>query len=99
MNLKLSFFGAARNVTGSRYLIETDNKRILVDCGQHQEREFRYRDWEPFPVPPQSLDAVLLTHAHLDHCGMIPRLVHYGCSCPIYCTRATAEIVSIVLLD
>lgn len=99
MNLKLSFFGATRNVTGSRYLIEADNKRILVDCGQHQEREFRHRDWEPFPVPPGSLDAVLLTHAHLDHCGMIPRLVHYGCSCPIYCTHATEEIVSIVLLD
>jgi metallo-beta-lactamase family protein len=99
MNLKISFFGATRNVTGSRYLIETDDKRVLVDCGQHQEREFRHRDWESFPVPPQSLDAVLLTHAHLDHCGMIPRLAHYGCSCPIYCTRATAEIVSIVLLD
>jgi metallo-beta-lactamase family protein len=99
MNFKLSFLGAAGNVTGSRYLIEADGKRVLVDCGQHQEREYRYRDWEPFPVPPESLNAVLLTHAHLDHCGMIPRLVHQGCSCPIYCTGATAEIASIVLMD
>ena len=99
MNFKLSFLGAAKNVTGSRYLIEANNKRILVDCGLHQEREYRYRDWEPFPVAPDTIDAVLITHAHLDHCGMIPRLVHYGCSCPIYCTRATSEIVSIVLMD
>jgi metallo-beta-lactamase family protein len=99
MNFKLSFLGAAGNVTGSRYLIEAGNKRLLVDCGQHQEREFKYRDWEPFPIPPQSLDAVLLTHAHLDHCGLIPRLVSKGCSCPIYCTPATAEIAAIVMMD
>lgn len=99
MQFKLNFLGAAQNVTGSRYLIEANNKRVLVDCGMHQEREYRTRDWSPFPVLPETLDAILVTHAHLDHCGLIPKLVREGCSCPIYCTRATAEIAAIVLKD
>lgn len=99
MQIKLSFLGAARNVTGSRYLLETNNIRLLVDCGLYQEREFRSRNWDPFPTPPRTLDAVLLTHAHLDHCGLIPRLVHEGFQGRIYCTEATSEIAQIILLD
>jgi len=71
----------------------------LVDCGLYQEREFRSRNWEPFLVPPSTLDAVLLTHAHLDHCGLLPKLVHEGFRGKIYCTTATSEITQIVLLD
>ena len=99
MGIKITFLGAAQNVTGSRYLIEANNKRVLVDCGLYQERNFKERDWLAFPVPPASLDAVLLTHAHLDHCGMLPKLVRDGCSCPIYCTAATKELAKIVLMD
>ncbi len=99
MQIKLRFLGAARNVTGSRYLLETSNTRLLVDCGLYQERKFRGRNWEPFSVPPDTLDAVLLTHAHLDHCGLLPKLVRDGFQGRIYCTDATAEIARIMLLD
>jgi len=71
----------------------------LVDCGLVQEREFLSRNWEPCPVSPQSLDAVLLTHAHLDHCGLIPKLVREGFQGRIYCTTSTSEITQIILLD
>jgi len=99
MQIRLSFLGAAQNVTGSQYLIETNNTRLLVDCGLYQERELKGRNWSPFFMPPQSLDAVLLTHAHLDHCGLLPRLVQKDFDQPIYCTAATAEITRIMLLD
>lgn len=99
MQIKLSFLGAARNVTGSRYLLETNNTRLLVDCGLYQEREFRSRNWDPFPIPPRTLDAVLLTHAHVDHCGLLPKLVREGFRGRIYCTEATSEITQIILLD
>ncbi len=99
MQIKLSFLGAARNVTGSQCLLEANNTRLLVDCGLYQEREFRSRNWEPFRVSPNTLDAVLLTHAHLDHCGLLPKLVRDGFRGRIYCTEATAEIVRIMLLD
>jgi len=99
VQIRLSFMGAARNVTGSRYLLETDNAKILVDCGLYQEREFRHRNWDPFPISPHTLDAVLLTHAHLDHCGLLPKLAREGFQGKIYCTAATAEITQIMLLD
>ena len=99
MPTRLTFLGATQNVTGSRYLLEASGTRLLVDCGMHQERELRGRDWSPFPVPPQSLEAVLLTHAHLDHCGLLPKLVREGFRGPIYCTPATAEIAEIMLMD
>lgn len=99
MQIKLSFLGAAQNVTGSRYLLETDNTKILVDCGLYQERKFTSRNWDPFPVQPRNLDAVLLTHAHLDHCGLLPKLVREGFRGKIYCTDATSEIAKIILLD
>jgi len=97
--MQIRFLGAAQNVTGSQYLLETDNARLLVDCGLYQERELLGRNWSPFFMPPQSLGAVLLTHAHLDHCGLLPRLVQKEFDQPIYCTGATAEITRIMLLD
>ncbi len=69
MKTSISFLGASRNVTGSRYLVQVGDLRVLVDCGIHQERKLRGRDFGPFPVPPETINAVLLTHAHLDHCG------------------------------
>jgi len=97
--MKLKFLGAAQNVTGSRHLLEANGTKVLVDCGLYQERQFRERNWEPFTCPPESLDAVLLTHAHLDHCGLLPKLVKEGFKGRIYCTGATAEIAQIILLD
>jgi metallo-beta-lactamase family protein len=99
MSIKLQFLGAVQNVTGSRHLLEANGTRILVDCGLYQERQFRDRNWEPFTIPPDSIDAVLLTHAHLDHCGLLPKLVKEGFNGKIYCTAATAEIAQIILLD
>ncbi len=99
MTALISFLGAARCVTGSRYLVEADGTRVLVDCGMHQERAHRERDWGPFPVRPDTIQAVLLTHAHLDHSGLLPKLAREGFRGPIYCTPATREIVQIILLD
>ncbi len=99
MNMKLSFLGAAQNVTGSRFLLEANGARILVDCGLYQERDFLERNWDDFPVPISSLGVVLLTHAHLDHCGWLPRMVQEGFQGKIYCTSATQEIAKIVLMD
>jgi metallo-beta-lactamase family protein len=99
MKLRITFLGAAENVTGSRTLLQIGDRRILFDCGLHQEREFRDRDFAPFPVPPESIDAVVLTHAHLDHCGYLPKLCREGFTGAIHTTPATAEIARIVLLD
>ena len=99
MNVRLNFLGAARNVTGSCYLLETDDLRIMVDCGMYQEREYRHRNWDAFPFKPESVDAVILTHAHIDHCGLLPRMVKGGFRGKIYCTGATADIARIMLLD
>lgn len=99
MKMKLSFLGAAQNVTGSRHLLQTNSTSILVDCGLYQERQFKDRNWDPFPMNPARIDAVLLTHAHLDHCGLLPKLVKEGFKGKIYCTDATAEIARIILLD
>jgi metallo-beta-lactamase family protein len=95
----ISFLGAARNVTGSRFLLEDGTTRVLVDCGLYQERDLATRNWDHFPVEASSIDAVLLTHAHLDHSGYLPRLVADGFQGPVYCTEATADIVAILLED
>jgi metallo-beta-lactamase family protein len=99
MKMSISFLGAAQNVTGSRYLLEHGGLRILVDCGLYQEREFLARNWDRFPVPPKSIDLILLTHAHLDHSGFLPRLVRNGFRGKVYSTQATCEIAKIALLD
>jgi metallo-beta-lactamase family protein len=99
MEAALNFLGAARNVTGSRYLLEYDGKRIMIDCGLYQERDLRSRNWDTFQVPPGSIDAILLTHAHLDHCGMLPRLVKKGFKGKVHATGATLEIARIALMD
>ncbi len=99
MEISISFLGAARNVTGSKYLVESNGIRLLIDCGLYQERGLKKLNWGPFPISPDKIDIVLLTHAHLDHCGLIPKLVKEGFSGRIYCTPATAEIAKIVLLD
>ncbi|KPK34188.1 MAG: MBL fold metallo-hydrolase [Phycisphaerae bacterium SG8_4] len=99
MPMKLQFLGAAQNVTGSRHLLHANGVKLLVDCGLYQERQFQERNWNPFTVDPASIDGVFLTHAHLDHCGLLPKLVREGFKGRIYCTEATAEIAQIILLD
>jgi metallo-beta-lactamase family protein len=99
MSAKLRFLGAAQNVTGSCYLLEHAGRRTLIDCGLYQERHLRHRNWDPFPVPPASVNAILLTHAHVDHCGLIPRLAQQGFHGLVHCTPATVDIARIVLLD
>ncbi|MGC9066289.1 MAG: MBL fold metallo-hydrolase RNA specificity domain-containing protein [Candidatus Ratteibacteria bacterium] len=95
----ITFLGAAENVTGSRHLLQLDNKKFLIDCGIYQERDLLSRNWDAFPVDPESIDAVFLTHAHLDHCGFLPRLVKSGFKGPVYATAPTIEIAKIALLD
>jgi len=99
MKIRLGFYGAAGNVTGSCYLLRACDKNILIDCGLYQEHHLKERNWGDFPMPPDRIDAVVLTHAHLDHCGRLPKLVKDGYNGPVYCTSATAEIARIVMLD
>jgi metallo-beta-lactamase family protein len=96
----LTFLGAARTVTGSKYLLEHNGARVLVDCGLFQGlKELRLRNWEDFPVPPASIDAVVLTHAHLDHVGYLPRLVAGRFRGRVFCTAGTADLCQLVLPD
>lgn len=98
--MHLSFLGGAGTVTGSKYLVEHAGKRLLVDCGLFQGyKQLRLRNWEHFPLDLQSLDAIVLTHAHLDHSGYLPVLVRAGYRGPIYATEATCELLAILLLD
>lgn len=98
MNPVLGFHGAAGTVTGSKFLLEHERSRVLVDCGLFQGlKELRLRNWEHPDLGP--LDAVVLTHAHLDHCGYLPRLVRNGFSGPVYATTATVDLAGIVLPD
>jgi metallo-beta-lactamase family protein len=99
MDIQLRFLGAAESVTGSRHLIEFNHSKVLIDCGLYQERALRERNWEDFGFEPADLDAVLLTHAHLDHCGLLPKLVKEGFKGKVFCTPATAEIAKIVIAD
>jgi len=97
---ELTFLGAARTVTGSKYLLTHGNAKVLFDCGLFQGlKELRQRNWEDLPIPASSIDAVVLTHAHLDHVGYVPRLVKHGFDGPVFCTSGTAELSRLVLPD
>jgi metallo-beta-lactamase family protein len=96
----LTFLGGVGTVTGSKTLVETEDGRVLVDCGLFQgPREIRERNWQPFPMAPERINAVILTHAHLDHCGYLPALVRDGFTGPVYCTPNTAELAAIIMRD
>ena len=100
MSATLTFLGAAGTVTGSRHVLESGQTRLLLDCGLFQGlKELRLRNWAPSPVPATSIAGVLLSHAHIDHSGALPRLGREGFRGPIYCTGATAELLGIMLPD
>ncbi len=100
MAQSITFLGAAETVTGSRHLLHLNDKKVLVDCGLFQgSRELRDRNWQPFPVDPSSIDLLVLTHAHLDHIGYIPRFIREGFNGTILCTRATLGLARISLPD
>ena len=97
---KITFYGAAGSVTGSKYLLEHNGKRVLVDCGLFQGLpELRQRNWDPPPFDPASLDAVVLTHAHIDHTGYLPKLIKSGYSGEVTTSKATADLLRILLPD
>jgi metallo-beta-lactamase family protein len=98
--MRLTFLGATETVTGSKFLLEAHDKRILIDCGLFQGlKELRLRNWEQPPIDPRSVDAIVLTHAHIDHTGYLPRFVQQGFSGPIYGTPATVDLLRILLPD
>ena len=96
----IRFLGAVGTVTGSRFIVEGSSSKVMIDCGLYQGlKELRLKNWEPFPEDPKSIDAIIISHAHLDHCGYLPKLVREGYSGPIYCTPFTAKLAAIVLRD
>ena len=96
----ITFLGATRTVTGSKYLVTAGQRRILVDCGLYQGlKELRERNWAPLPVDPAEIHAVVLTHAHIDHSGYLPRLVKDGFKGRVFCTSSTADLCRIMLPD
>jgi metallo-beta-lactamase family protein len=96
----IQFLGAAQTVTGSKFVLEVSNSRALVDCGLFQGlKELRQRNWQPLPLKPESINWVLLTHAHIDHTGFLPRLVREGFDGPVYATQATKDLLQILLPD
>ncbi len=96
----ITFLGGVESVTGSRFLLETDNFKLLVEAGMFQGlKELRLKNWEPFPINPSEINAIIITHAHLDHSGYLPRLVRDGFNGKIYLTQDTAKLVEIVLRD
>ncbi|HEV7147986.1 MAG TPA: MBL fold metallo-hydrolase [Pedococcus sp.] len=100
MTLTMTFLGAAGTVTGSKFLLEEGGSRVLVDCGLYQgERQWRRMNWEPLSEEPSTIDDVVLTHAHLDHCGYLPALVRQGFSGPVWATPGTCGLADIVLRD
>lgn len=100
MNVRVKFLGGAKSVTGSKYLLEIDDQKILVDCGLFQgQKALRERNWEPFPVDASTIDTIILTHAHIDHSGYLPRIVKEGFNGLVHCTTATAGLLEIMLMD
>jgi metallo-beta-lactamase family protein len=100
MSIKLSFLGGAGTVTGSKYLVENAGHRILIDCGLFQGfKALRLKNWVPLPINPRSIDAVILSHAHLDHSGYLPLLIKHGFTGPVLCSHATADLCAILLPD
>jgi metallo-beta-lactamase family protein len=97
--MKIKFLGATHQVTGSSYFLDAGGEKILVDCGLFQERDYSYRNWDAFPVSPDQIQHVLLTHVHQDHCGLIPKLVKEGFSGDILLTSASKELFPIIVLD
>src|SRR3954449_6997321 len=96
----LTFLGAAGTVTGSKHLLDTGTHRILIDCGLFQGlKELRERNWQPLPIAATAIHAVVLTHAHLDHCGYLPRLLAQGFRGRVFCTAGTRDLCSLVLPD
>ncbi|MBI1734898.1 MAG: MBL fold metallo-hydrolase [Candidatus Rokubacteria bacterium] len=96
----LTFLGAAGTVTGAKFLLDAPGGRVLLECGLFQGlRDLRERNWKAFPVPAASIDTVLLSHAHIDHSGYLPRLAREGFTGPIYCSRGTADLLAIMLPD
>src|SRR5512144_1069376 len=100
MPLRLTFLGATGTVTGSKYLLEAAGKRLLVDCGLFQGfKQLRLRNWASLPISAASLDAVVLTHAHIDHSGYLPLLVRQGFTGRILCSAATFDLCRVMLPD
>jgi metallo-beta-lactamase family protein len=100
MRAKLTFLGGAGTVTGSKYLVDFNGHRILIDCGLFQGyKQLRLRNWAALPVDPKTIDAVLLTHAHIDHSGYLPLLVRQGYRGPVICTDATCDLCGVLLPD
>ena len=96
----IHFLGAAGTVTGSKFLLEHERHKVLVDCGLFQgKKELRLRNWEPLPVDAKTIDAVVLTHAHIDHTGGLPRLVREGFNGPVICTPGTRDLCGLLLPD
>src|SRR6266404_3224114 len=96
----LSFWGAAGTVTGSKYLIESERACVLIDCGLFQGlRELRERNWQEPPFKAGAVNAVIITHAHIDHTGYLPRFVRHGFRGPVFCSRGTADLLKILLPD
>ena len=96
----IEFWGGVGTVTGSKYLVNTEQAHVLVDCGLFQGlKELRERNWQEPPFDARSVTAVLITHAHIDHTGYLPRLVRHGFNGPVYCSRGTADLLKILLPD
>ncbi len=100
MKLGVEFLGAAGQVTGSKSLLHYHGKKYLIDCGLFQgTRDLKERNWAPFSFPLDKIEKVFLTHAHLDHSGMLPRLINQGYKGEILCTSGTADLLEVMLLD
>jgi len=100
MDVRVKFLGGAQSVTGSKFILEINDFRVLIDCGLFQGlKKLRLRNWEEFPIDVNEIDAVILTHAHLDHSGYVPRLVKQGYKKNVFCTEATADLLEIMWMD